>query len=143
MKTLLSILPLVLLVGCTTAKITEKRISKHQAMFDAQPAEHQALIRQNRIVEGMNQDAVFLAWGRADEVISGTKEGKAIETWFFGGGYDRRRGQHVSFGYGSGYGGGFSYGVGTTFPVGRAYDSGPTAKVVFTSGVVTEWQSAR
>lgn len=143
---LLGIFPVLLLLGCSTTKVIEKRISKHPEMMGQLSEEHQLLVRQGRVTEGMNRNAVFLAWGPADSVTQGSKDGKSVETWLYGGGYTDYNSPrfNVGYGYGGWGGGGGHFGYGVNFPVGPSTHShrDSTARVVFTGGKVTEWQSA-
>jgi len=72
--------PLVALVlsACSTV---ESRIAKNPAVFNALPEKQKDLVRDEKIAEGLSRDAVVLAWGRPDEVETGTQRGKKMETW--------------------------------------------------------------
>ncbi|MEM1295985.1 MAG: hypothetical protein AAGH89_11510 [Verrucomicrobiota bacterium] len=150
MKTLLNLLrlsPLLLLVGCSTTSALEKRISKHPELMAQLSEDHQLLVRQGRVTEGMDRNAVFLSWGPADSVAQGSKNGKSVETWLYGGGYTDYNAPRFNIGYGyGGYGsGGGHFGYGVNFPIGGPdthYHGDSTARVVFSGGKVTEWQSA-
>ena len=112
MKTLLkplSVLAAVfLLAGCSTAQVIQKRIAKYPELFEQLGENHRLLVQEGRIAEGMNKNAVFLAWGPPEHVAQGSKEGKTVETWTYGGGY-RYGGPRVNIGYGYG---GYGYGRG-------------------------------
>tara|TARA_R110002096_G_scaffold16106_28_gene55179 strand:+ start:11744 stop:12199 length:456 start_codon:yes stop_codon:yes gene_type:complete len=142
----LVLIPVVLLVGCSTTTVIEKRISKYPELFAQLSEDHQLLVRQGRVQEGMNRNAVFLAWGPADNITQGSKDGKAVETWLYGGGYTDYNSPRFNVGYGyGGYGrGGGHFGYGVNFPIGpnTHYHGDPSARAVFTNGIVSEWQSA-
>lgn len=53
---------LVGLVSCSVITPAD-RIRENPAMYQNLPSEQQTLVQQGRICNGMNQDAVFLAWG--------------------------------------------------------------------------------
>ncbi len=150
MKTLLKPLPVLaavfLLAGCSTTQVIQKRIAKHPELFEQLGENHRLLVQEGRIAEGMNKNAVFLAWGPPEHVAQGSREGRSVETWTYGGGY-RYGGPRVNIGYGyGGYGygrGGGHFGYGVNFPIGGDpyYRDEPDARVVFTKGKVTEWQA--
>ncbi len=73
------------LSACQTATPAD-RIAANPAMFSALPTEQQSLVRQGRISEGMNQDAVMLAWGKPNApVYRAQKDGKNITRWYYEG----------------------------------------------------------
>jgi len=134
----------LLLASCSTTSMVQKRITKNPELFAQLSQDHQLLVQQGRISEGMNKNAVFLAWGPADTIQQGSKDGKSTETWIYDDGYDYGRSRvGVGFGYGTFGGGGGGYGYGVNVPIfSDPYDRGyPTAVVVFTGNRVTEWQS--
>lgn len=75
----------LLLAGCTTT--VARRIEKYPEAFNALSDRHKALVRQGRIDEGMGRDAVWLAWGSATRVATGSIAGKTYERWSYRG-YD-------------------------------------------------------
>jgi hypothetical protein len=95
----------LVLAGCST---TETRISNHPEIFQRLSPRDQALAREGKIREGMSQDAVWVAWGTADQKATGTARGRAVETWI----YDDYTYAHAPypypygpFGYGGYFGG--------------------------------------
>ena len=70
----------LILASCET---TEERIKQHPEIFQALSAQDQALVSQGKIREGMSQNAVWLAWGNADQKAVGTARGRAVETWIY------------------------------------------------------------
>lgn len=79
----------------------QTRIDRNPEMFAALPAKHQELVRQGVITKGMDQDAVFLAWGPPSVRLDGFKDGKASERWDYTGSYPV---------YTSSFYGGYGYG---------------------------------
>lgn len=96
----------LILTSCST---TETRISDHPDIFQTLSPRDQALVREGKIREGMSRDAVWLAWGTADQKATGTVRGRAVETWIYNeytyanAPYPYPRGP---YGYGGYYGGG-------------------------------------
>ena len=118
----------------------EYRVSRYPEKFARLSPEHQELVRQGRIKEGMNKDAVYLAWGTPGSVRMGSEGGKPFELWRFVGHYPVWT---DTFYYGSGYG-----------PYGRRYyysEIGPSinfvpynaAEVVFKDERVSRWERQR
>src|SRR5215813_10729876 len=70
----------LILVGCAT---TQSRISQHPEMYQRLSATDQALVSQGQIRFGMTTDAVWLAWGTADQKIPANIRGRPAETWVY------------------------------------------------------------
>jgi hypothetical protein len=70
----------LILTSCST---TETRISNHPDIFQTLSPRDQALVREGKIREGMSQDAVWLAWGTADQKATGSARGRPVETWIY------------------------------------------------------------
>src|SRR5215510_12005792 len=66
--------------GCGT---TGGRISQHPEMYQPLSATDQALVSQGQIRSGMTTDAVWLAWGTADQKIPANVRGRPAETWVY------------------------------------------------------------
>src|SRR5690606_1557795 len=88
------------LTSCTTNPI-EKRIKKHPERFAALTDKEKENVRRGVVSEGMSTDAVFLAWGRPGQVLSGSRHGRERERWAY---FRSAPVSTVSFGYGSYYG---------------------------------------
>ncbi len=118
----------LLLPGCETLNPAQRRIKKNPELFSRLSEKDKSLVEQGRVQEGMSRDAVFLAWGRPDRVMSGSRSGKNREKWAYFhsapvqtttigfGGYAghpfySHYGFHPAFGYGYGPGWGMSTGV--------------------------------
>ena len=66
--------------GCGT---TGGRISRHPEMYQRLSATDQALVSHGQIRSGMTMDAVWLAWGTADQKIPANVRGRPAETWVY------------------------------------------------------------
>jgi hypothetical protein len=66
--------------GCGT---TGGRISQHPKIYQRLSATDQALVSQGQIRSGMTMDAVWLAWGTADQKIPANVRGRPAETWVY------------------------------------------------------------
>ena len=127
----------------------QSRIERNPQMFNQLSSRERELVTSGVIREGMNRDAVFLAWGRPDQVSVGTSRGKEIESWtYLGERPVRSYNMNMGFGFGGwGYGGCGPYGWGGGYPY---MGGGPsvmyvpyTAGVVeFTRGRVTHWSAS-
>jgi hypothetical protein len=69
-----------LLTGCSTI---ESRIEKNRAAFDRLPALQQTLVKRGEIREGLNEDAVYLAWGKPDDITHGSEGGRRFDVWIY------------------------------------------------------------
>jgi hypothetical protein len=91
------------LASCATI---DTRISQHPEIYQSLSATDQALVRQGRIREGMNQGAAYLAWGQPEQKGFGRMRGRRTETWIYRAYYN----EYTPYPYGYGYG--FYGGVG-------------------------------
>jgi len=101
------------MLGVSCASTVESRIEKHPQKYTSQSESHKNLIRQGQIKEGMNKDAVYLAWGAPASVRQGSSNGSEFESWAYlghypvytdqivyrRGHYDDRHGQHRHYAY--------------------------------------------
>src|SRR5262249_13287771 len=93
----------------TSCETVENRISEHPDMFNTLSPRDQALVRQGQIRSGMSMNAVWLAWGSADQKTVGEMRGHPTETWIY---------VHYATGYGYGYGYPYGYPYGPGFGFG-------------------------
>jgi hypothetical protein len=77
------LLPFVL-ANCA-ASTPAKRIERRPAAFAALSADHQRLAASGQIKEGMNRDAVWIAWGPASQIIEVSDNGLSSEIWRYTG----------------------------------------------------------
>lgn len=70
----------VALAGCSTIP---SRIEKNRAAFQRLTPAERLLVEGGEVREGMNADAVYIAWGRPDEVTRGSERGQDLETWTY------------------------------------------------------------
>lgn len=71
------------LAACQTMTPTD-RIGQNPAMFGVLSPEHQVMVQQGRICEGMSKDAVYLAWGNPDTPpVTGQQDGRFYEKWVY------------------------------------------------------------
>lgn len=141
------------LAGCATDQSpVDRRIEKNSAMFGQLSEDEKRLVTAGRIKEGMRMDAVYLSWGPADNITHGEKDGKLVETWYYGTRDPYAYSPYWNVGVGRGYGGGFgSFGFGTG--PGRYYGSSlyardfyynrsfPTKWVSFHENRVVQWEA--
>lgn len=124
------------LVSCSVVAPAD-RIRENPAMYHNLPSEQQTLVQQGRICNGMNQDAVFLAWGMPNDMPLVGQDGKTeFVKWV----YTRMRPVMVSRPYWGGF-----YGPGCWGPYcgggsDTAYVPEVCATVTFEKGKVTEWE---
>lgn len=142
----------ILLPGCTTMNPSEKRAQKHPELYGKLSEAERSAVLRGEIREGMSTDAVFLAWGRPDRVMSGSREGRGQERWAY---FSARPVTTVSVGYG-GYGPhpfysqfgvhpayGYGYGPGWGFGPGIDYVPELDRSVEFRNGRVVAWERMR
>src|SRR5881394_1186861 len=74
---------LVVLSGCATAPKLEKRREERSAAYSSLSPEFRALVDQGRIKVGMPMDAVYIAWGKPSQVVSGESTEGPVVTWLY------------------------------------------------------------
>ena len=87
MKPLLTILlaaAALFLAGCASSTVESRRTEK-MAAYTALPADQRALVDQGQVRVGMNQDAVYIAWGPPQEKTQAENGAGLSETWVFHG----------------------------------------------------------
>lgn len=137
---------LALLAAC--ASPIAQRIEKHPEVFNALDEHQKELVKQGYIEDGMQKDAVWLAWGRADRGMVGQRDGKPFERWSYTG-YEPVHGSMFGLGVGGGY-----WTHGPVLGTGFFYDPSYTAsqwvnvpyeakRVEFISGRVSSWRVTR
>ena len=73
MKALFSLsflLPALLLCGCVTSTV-EKRKQERAGVYSGLAPELQAAVDQGKIKVGMGMDAVYIAWGKPAQILTG------------------------------------------------------------------------
>jgi hypothetical protein len=72
------------LAGCATSTV-EKRRTERQSAYQALAPEQRTLVDQGQIRAGMNEDAVYIAWGRPSQKLQAEVAGGLTETWLYSG----------------------------------------------------------
>lgn len=138
------------LCGCQTG--AETRIQKNPELYGKLSSKDKERVLLGEIREGMTDEAVFLAWGRPDRVLSGSRSGSATEKWAY---FDSVPVSSFSYGYGSGYVHPFysrygvhpryGYGFGPYWGYGTGVDfvQQISKQVEFRNGRVTAWERRR
>ena len=122
--------------GCATSTV-EKRKQERSAIYSALPEEQRATVDQGKIKVGMSTDAVYIAWGRPSQILSGESGHGATTTWLYHGTHlvEYRHWAFRSYCWGGRF---------YSSPY-LDYDYYPRsyvrAQVVFENGVVKEWKS--
>jgi len=115
----------LLLAGCATHSTVQSRKQERYAAYQALPADQKAAVDQGRLMPGMSMDAVYIAWGKPTQVISGGGPGGETVTWLYQHNYLQETEylgtRHVYYGY--------------------TPSSYVGAQVVFVNGVVSTWQT--
>lgn len=121
----IGVLAALVLAGCATTNTVESRKQERYAAYQALPPDQRAAVDQGRVTAGMNNDAVYIAWGKPTQVVSGGGPGGESVTWL----YQHNFLQETQF-----------LGARRVF---YAYSpsSYVAAQVVFVNGVVNTWQT--
>jgi deoxyinosine 3'endonuclease (endonuclease V) len=81
----LGLIVLVCAVGCATKSTVQTRKQERAAAYADLPVEQRQLVDQGQIQVGMNEDAVYIAWGKPAEVLrAGDAAGETV-TWLYHG----------------------------------------------------------
>jgi len=70
----------LLAAGCSTVS---SRIKERPEVFGRLSPADQQLVTNGEVREGMTRDAVYLAWGRPDDLVRGSEDGSAYEEWVY------------------------------------------------------------
>lgn len=80
------LLPSLLLLGCTTTQPTvESRRAERAAAYGELSPEHRQLVDQGQIKVGMNEDAVYIAWGQPAQTLQSEDASGRVTTWLYQG----------------------------------------------------------
>ena len=60
---------ILLLAGCATKSTIETRRAERLNAYDALPADQKAMVDAGQIRVGMSSDAVYIAWGKPNEIL--------------------------------------------------------------------------
>ena len=131
----------VSLFASCTPSTPQGRIEDSPSRYGSLSSKDKTMVSQGKIRTGMNQDAVYLAWGKPSAVSKGGSGDASTERWTYTGQTPVWT-NSVSLGYGSGYG------RGRCRDYGGFYDSGPTIYYVpytagtvhFTNNRVSKWE---
>jgi hypothetical protein len=112
------------MAGCATNTVESRKQEKYAA-YEALSPEARTAVDQRQIRIGMPMDAVYIAWGKPGEVVEGENEAGHTVTWVY---YD----YYLQDVYYSGY---------RRPHTGYYSTSYVRAQVIFTNGVVKQWQT--
>jgi hypothetical protein len=80
------VLPLLVCAACallSACASTQDRANSRPAAFRRLSPGDQQLVLNGQIREGMDKDAVYIAWGAPDRVFQGSSQGKPFESWVY------------------------------------------------------------
>lgn len=124
----LLLLAVGLAAGCATSGTIQSREQQRAAAYDAFSPRIKNLLNQGRIAVGMTPAAVYIAWGKPEEVLQSGNQQGVYTTWI----YRRSFLQETQ------------YWVGRHFPH-LAHDYQPRsyvrAEIVFANGKVQSWRT--
>lgn len=136
MKTILGLWALVVVLGCSSSSIEKRRAEKSAAYTSLNP-EFRELVDQGQIKVGMPQDAVYIAWGKPEEILQSESTGGRQEVWLYHGSWlEKRR----YWSYRESIYGGRPY---LERYIDHDYDPRTyvSAEIVFADGVVKSWRT--
>jgi hypothetical protein len=130
----------LLLSGCATSGIKriERRKQERSAAYSALTPDQKAAVDAGQIKVGMNMDAVYIAWGKPNQILSSESAQGTLVTWIYQGTYLQG---YTYWGYGPYLYPGYRYDPGPRL----AHDYYPVpfvrAEVVFSGGIVQQWRT--
>jgi outer membrane protein assembly factor BamE (lipoprotein component of BamABCDE complex) len=131
----------LLLSGCATSTIESRKQERYSAFGNLLP-EQKAAVDSGQIKVGMTMDAVYIAWGKPNQVVTAESARGTTVTWLYTGSYL----QGYTFWSHPGYFGPYDrfHGPGWYGPSFQ-HEYMPVnyvrAEVVFENGVVKEWRT--
>ncbi len=75
----------LLIPGCATQPTVETRRTERAAAYGALPPEQRKLVDEGQIKVGMNEDAVYIAWGQPAQVLQSEDASGQLTTWLYQG----------------------------------------------------------
>jgi hypothetical protein len=76
------LLTALLAAGCQTSTVESRRAERPSA-YEALAPEIRALVDQGQIKVGMNEDAVYIAWGPPSEIVQSETQSGRLTTWLY------------------------------------------------------------
>lgn len=71
------------LLFATACSTVSTRVKERPQAFGKLPPADQSLVQSGKVRNGFGMDAVYLAWGKADDIKPGNWQGKPSETWIY------------------------------------------------------------
>ncbi len=126
----------VLVTGCATSTVESRKQERLNAYSSLSP-EIKSQVDQGKIKVGMSMDAVYIAWGKPSQILTGESSTGSTITWLYQGTYLEEHSSWVSRPYYSRY-----HAYPETY---LEHDYCPRgyvrAEIAFENGVVKEWRS--
>jgi len=76
---------LLCLVGCATSPTMDERREERMGAYLNLDDEQRRLVDAGQIAVGMNPDAVFIAWGKPDQILEAEDAAGRTTTWLYHG----------------------------------------------------------
>lgn len=123
------LLPLILcLTGCVTRSTVQTREQERNAVYESFSPEVKQMVSAGRIQAGMDTNAVYIAWGKPEEVLESGDQRGVFTTWVYRGAFLEET----------------RYWVGRRYPH-LEHDYEPRsyvrAEIVFSNGKVQSWRT--
>ena len=83
MKAVMMLLLVAVTFLCGCATTIEDRRKERLSVYSQLPPEMQALVDKGQIKVGMPKDAVYIAWGKPDQIIQSESDQGRTETWIY------------------------------------------------------------
>jgi hypothetical protein len=97
----LCLLAVLLLTACaSTVDRRQTRIQERSAAYTNLSPEFRAAVDRGEIKVGMPTDAVYMAWGKPNQILKGESGGGTTETWIY---QDTQYATYPVYGYGYAY----------------------------------------
>ena len=116
------------LAGCATQTTIQSRIQQRSAAYSSFSPDEKKMILEGRIRYGMDTNAVYIAWGKPDEILESGNQRGEFTTWVYRGAFLEET----------------RYWVGRRYPH-LEHDYEPRsyvrAEIVFANGKVQSWHT--
>ena len=84
----LCLVPLIVgVAGCVTRSTLQSRIQERSAAYSSFSPETKKMVDEGRIQVGMNTNAVYIAWGKPDEILQNGDQRGVFTTWVYRGAF--------------------------------------------------------
>jgi len=124
--------------GCVSKSTIEDRRLELADFYATLPPAQRDLVDQGQISVGMSTDAVYIAWGKADEVVTGGDEKGIWNSWLY---YGTTSNDYLYWNYYPVPGARGGYYLNRSLDRSVRFSDYVAAEILFREGIVEKWRT--